>query len=103
MFGRILDLQRKEYGSQDSRCFVTVDKINMVKSSGTKFEEAVSELRKTFSLPETDDVPPPPPSPPPQSKDTRVTPPSRGGLTPTRPKQPKNKVMKVLTAIRKKK
>jgi len=101
MFGRILDLQRKEYGSQDSRCFVTVDKINMVKSSGTKFEEAVAELRKTFSLPDTDDVPPPPPPQP--SKDTRMTPTSRGGMTPTRPKQQKNKVMKVLTAIRKKK
>jgi hypothetical protein len=102
MFERILDLQRQEYGSQDSRCFVTVDKINMVKSSGTKFEEAVAELRKTFSLPETDVVPPPPPLPPQESNDTRIAPTPRGGLTPAgRPK--KNKVMKVLTAIRKKK
>ena len=53
MFARILLLQRKEFGPKDRRCFVTIDKINMVRSRGTNFEEAVETLRNTFSVPVT--------------------------------------------------
>jgi hypothetical protein len=74
-----------------------VDKINMVKSSGTKFEEAVAELRKTFSLPEAGSR-----SSPAKPKQERATP-SQGASTPSKSKNQKNKVMKVLTSIRKKK
>jgi len=101
MFGRIFELQRREYGAQDSRCFITMDKINMVKSSGTKFEEAVAELRKTFSLPETETRQVP--AQVRQDRDTHPLPKSAGGSTPTKSRNSKNKVMKVLTSIRKKK
>ncbi|MGK3733844.1 MAG: hypothetical protein ACI90V_000680, partial [Bacillariaceae sp.] len=51
MFNRILQLQKNEYGPHDRRCFVTVDKINMVQSKGVQYEDAIEELRKTFSMP----------------------------------------------------
>lgn len=50
MFGRILDLQQKEYGANDRRCHVTKDKIEMFQSKGTNFDQAIEELRKTFSI-----------------------------------------------------
>ena len=53
MFGRILVMQQNEYGNQDRRCYVTIDKIKMVESQGQKFEMAVEELRRTFSMPQT--------------------------------------------------
>ena len=52
MFNRILRLQQKEYGPHDRRCFVTVDKINMVQGKGVQYENAIEKLRKTFSMPE---------------------------------------------------
>ena len=51
MFGRILQLQYNAYGPHDQRCFVTIEKINMVKSQGNNFEDAMEELRKIFSVP----------------------------------------------------
>ena len=45
-------MQQNEYGRQDRRCFVTLDKIKMVQSQGQKFEMAVEELRRTFSMPQ---------------------------------------------------
>jgi hypothetical protein len=54
MFDRILQLQTNEYGPQDRRCFVTMEKINMVRRrGGTNFETAVDDLRRTFSSPLT--------------------------------------------------
>jgi len=53
MFNRILQLQQNEYGPHDRRCFVTVDKINMVQSKGVQYKDAIEELRKTFSIPST--------------------------------------------------
>jgi hypothetical protein len=102
MFGRILEVQRREYGLHDSRCSVTVDKINMVKSSGIKFEEAVSELRKTFSLPEPGSRASAAVRPN-QERNVRAAPTARGSLTPSKSKNQKNKVIQVLTSIRKKK
>ena len=52
MFGRILELQQKEYGIHDPRCYMTLDKIKIVQRRGTNFEQAVEELRKTFSIPD---------------------------------------------------
>lgn len=105
MFGRILDLQQKEYGAHDRRCYVTADKINMVKSRGTTFEQAVEELRKTFSIPEQQD---PKPSTPPkgerrEAKVNRASPSIQNQHSLQKTKNQKNKVMKVLTSIRKKK
>ena len=45
MFNRILQLQQDEYGPHDRRCFVTVDKINMVQSKGVQYEDAIEELK----------------------------------------------------------
>jgi hypothetical protein len=52
MFSRILEIQQREYGPLDRRCFVTADKINMVQGKGIQYEDAIEELHKTFSLPE---------------------------------------------------
>ena len=51
MYNRILTLQQKEYGPNDRRCFVTVEKMNMVQGKGVQYEGAIEELRKTFSVP----------------------------------------------------
>eukprot|EP00536_Pseudo-nitzschia_multiseries_P013431 jgi/Psemu1/211656/e_gw1.575.13.1 len=51
MYNRILLLQQREYGPHDRRCFVTVDKINMVQGKGIQYEGAIDQLRRTFSLP----------------------------------------------------
>lgn len=53
MFGRILEIQKKEYGPQDPRCYITSDKINMMQSRGADFEAAIEGLQKTFSYPNT--------------------------------------------------
>lgn len=53
MFGRILEIQKKEYGPQDPRCYITIDKINMMQSRGADFEAAIEGLQKTFSYPNT--------------------------------------------------
>jgi hypothetical protein len=52
MFSRILEIQQSEYGPHDRRCFVTVDKINMVQGKGIQYDDTIEELRKTFSMPE---------------------------------------------------
>ena len=57
MFGRILQLQGQEYGAHDRRCYITMDKIKMVRSQGGNFENAVEELRKTFSSPGMENSP----------------------------------------------
>ena len=51
MYNRILTLQQNEYGPNDRRCFVTVDKMNMVQGKGVQYEGAIEQLRKTFSVP----------------------------------------------------
>jgi len=53
MYNRILTLQQNEYGPHDRRCFVTVEKMNMVQGKGIQYEGAIEELRKTFSVPPT--------------------------------------------------
>ena len=50
MYNRILTLQQREYGPNDRRCFVTVEKMNMVQGKGAQYEGTIEELRKTFSL-----------------------------------------------------
>lgn len=99
MFGRILDLQQKEYGPHDRRCYITVDKINMVKSRGTNFEHAVEELRRTFSIPEEEESSPKKKEP----SANRSSPSIPNQHSHLKAKNQKNKVMKVLTSIRKKK
>jgi hypothetical protein len=101
MFSRILDLQQNEYGPHDRRCYVTIEKIHMVQRKGIEYEGAIEELRKTFSMPEA--------SVPTnigseegskgQSKSGQLYDPDfqKGG------RHQKNKVMKVLNSIRKKK
>ena len=100
MFGRILQLQYKEYGPHDRRCFITIDKINMVRSKGTDFEDAVEQLRKTFSVPVVRKATPPEPS---GATPKAKSPKSAKGLPAKRSKAPKNKVLKVFTGMRKKK
>jgi len=51
MYNRILTLQKNEYGPNDRRCFVTVEKMNMVQGKGVQYEGAIEELRKTFYVP----------------------------------------------------
>ena len=51
MYNRILTLQQKEYGPNDRRCFVTVEKMNMVQGKGVQYEGAIEQLRKTFYVP----------------------------------------------------
>lgn len=51
MYNRILTLQQHEYGLNDRRCCVTVEKMNMVQGKGVQYEGAIEELRKTFSVP----------------------------------------------------
>jgi hypothetical protein len=51
MFERILDLLEKEYGQEDKRYRMAIDRINMVRSIGNDFEEAVKELQKTVLVP----------------------------------------------------
>jgi hypothetical protein len=99
MFGRILQLQYNEYGPHDRRCFITIDKINMVRSKGTNFEDAVEQLRKTFSVPVVQKEPTEPRRAAPKTKPLKSTkgPPAKGS------KPPKNKVLKVFTGMRKKK
>jgi hypothetical protein len=107
MFGRILDLQKSEYGPLDRRCYVTIDKINMVRSQGTNFQQAIEELRKTFSMPEaarTAQAAPPQTSGK-EVKPLQATPKSQNPPLPPKSKGQKNmpNVLKVLTSMRKKK
>jgi hypothetical protein len=51
MYNRILTLQQNEYGPNDRRCLVTVEKMNMVQGKGVQYEGTIEELRKTFSVP----------------------------------------------------
>ena len=53
MLEQILEIQRKEYGSQDRRCDITIEKINMVRRRGSEFAATIEELQKTLALPET--------------------------------------------------
>lgn len=99
MFDRVLELQQKEYGPHDRRCYVTIEKINIVKSRGTNFEQAVEELRKTFSLPVENAANEPSPTKDGKSAPNRTF----HEHTIQKTKNQKNKVMKVLTSIRKKK
>ncbi len=94
MFDRVLELQQKEYGPHDQRCYVTIDKIKIVKSRGTNFEQAVEELRRTFSMPDEDSI-----DQSPGKKEKRVS----HEQTIQKTKNQKNKVIQVLTSIRKKK
>jgi hypothetical protein len=106
MFARILDLQQKEYGAHDRRCYVTADKINMVKSRGSTFEQAMDELRKTFSIPEPDSDYSPPiinKGERKEAKGSQVSSSMQNQQSPQKSKNQKNKVMKVFTSIRKKK
>ena len=50
MYNRILTLQQREYGPNDRRCFVTVEKMNMVQGKGIEYEGAIEQLSKTFSV-----------------------------------------------------
>ena len=50
MYNRILTLQQRQYGASDSRCLVTVEKMNMVQGKGVQYEGAIEKLRKTFSV-----------------------------------------------------
>lgn len=103
MFGRIYELQQQEYGPHDRRCYVTVEKINMVKSRGTNFEKAVEELRKTFSIPIEEPKPFPPKGQKKETRGNRESPSVPNQHPMQKSKNQKNKVMKVLTSIRKKK
>jgi hypothetical protein len=102
MFGRILQLQYNEYGPHDRRCFITVDKINMVRSKGTNFEDAVEQLRKTFSVPVVQKAPPSEPTEPHGAAPKAKPPKSANGPPAKGSKPPKNKVRKVFTGIKKK-
>jgi hypothetical protein len=51
MFGRILEMQQDVYGPRDPRCFVTIDKINMIEGKGGQYEDAIEALHKTFTMP----------------------------------------------------
>lgn len=114
MFGRILELQQKEYGLHDPRCYMTMDKIKIVQRRGTNFEQAVEELRKTFSIPEDDDNEDPKVSSTTSSGGNSITGSGKkanhtnaGGVpqeqTLQKSKSQKNKMLKVFTSIRKKK
>jgi hypothetical protein len=82
---------------------VTIEKINMVQGKGVEYEGAIEELRKTFSMPEASvpsNVGPEGSSESKgRNKSRQLYDPNlqRGGRT------HKNKVMKVLNSIRKKK
>lgn len=102
MYNRILTLQQKEYGPHDRRCFVTVDKINMVQGKGVQYEDAIEELRKTFSMPKA-----------PSSVSVSISNSShegpKGKRSPRRGKTPqtqksgsKNKILKVFSSMIKK-
>ena len=82
MFSRILQLQYSKYGPEDHRCFVTIDKIEMVRSQGANFESAVEELRKTFSIPEAEQ---------PQAPQTSKTTTPESSPKPPAPKQTTHK------------
>ena len=43
-----MTLQQREYGPNDRRCFVTVEKMNMVQGKGIEYEGAIEQLSKTF-------------------------------------------------------
>ncbi|KAL3924217.1 MAG: hypothetical protein SGILL_001180 [Bacillariaceae sp.] len=104
MFRRILELQQNEYGPHDRRCYVTVDKINMVQSKGAPYEEAVEALHKTFTMPAASqpiNEPVDGVSKANGSKGRRTK--ARSVPDPLRNRPQKNKVMKVLNSIRKKK
>ena len=111
MFSRILDLQANEYGPHDRRCFVTMEKINMVRMRGTNFESAVDELRKTFAgppafedeLPETIQLLKSPDNSSERRSNSEL-PPRPQSAQSNKGKPPKtNKMLKVLTSMRKKK
>ena len=70
---------------------MTVDKINMVKSRGANFEQAVEELRKTFSIPEDG------------ARPARKGQQKGNQASHNKAKNQKNKMMKVLKSMRKKK
>jgi hypothetical protein len=105
MFCRILQLQHHEYGPHDRRCYVTIDKINMVRSRGTNFEKAVEELRKTFSMPEVTRPAHATPSDTSEIKEGKAQQASARtqSASLSKGKGHKNKVLKALTSIRKKK
>ncbi|KAL3913626.1 MAG: hypothetical protein SGILL_006413 [Bacillariaceae sp.] len=105
MFRRILELQRNEYGETDRRCFVTIDKIKMVQSTGAPYEEAVDALHKTFTMPAAAE-----PRNEPSDDFSKTSSSARKGTRPRAVPDPvlnrkrKGKgVMKVLNSIRKKK
>mmetsp|Transcript_27615 Transcript_27615/g.59467 ORF Transcript_27615/g.59467 Transcript_27615/m.59467 type:complete len:500 (-) Transcript_27615:106-1605(-) len=103
MYNRILTLQQREHGPHDRRCFVTVDKINMVQGKGVQYEGAIEELRKTFSFPIF--------SGPPSVSGSSLTD-SKSYRSPPKEKTPqakksgvkrkKNKVLKALSSVIKK-
>jgi hypothetical protein len=97
MFGRILEIQIKEYGPQDRRCYVTIDKINMVRSRGKDFEEAVKGLQKTFSVPQAS-----PQSSPPKSLSNLDPQPLPTGKQNSKASS-KNKVLQVLSSMKRRK
>ena len=103
MYNRILTLQQREHGPRDRRCFVTVDKINMVQGKGVQYEGAIEELRKTFSLPTYSGPPSVSGSSHTDSKSYRSP---QKGKTPQAKKsgvkKKKNKVLKALSSVIKK-
>ena len=53
MLEQILEIQKKEYGSQDRRNDITIEKINMLRRRGSEFAATIEELQKTLALPDT--------------------------------------------------
>src|SRR5687767_224178 len=62
MFGLILEMQQGEYGPNDRRCHVTMEKIKMMKSNETTFQTTIEKLHKVFSIPSTSNSVQPSPS-----------------------------------------
>lgn len=101
MFNQILDMQQRQYGPQDRRCHVTIDKIKMVQSQGIQYAVAIKELERTFAMPEVS-VPKNQPIDDDALKQSRQS--MQGNAQQRRRKsQQQNKVLKVLSSIRKKK
>lgn len=97
MYNRILTLQQREYGPNDRRCFVTVEKMNMVQGKGVQYEGAIEKLRKTFSV---DPSSSPLKTSPKKSQRSRSK--ERGKLQKSGSKTKRKKGFKALTSMMKK-
>jgi hypothetical protein len=101
MFHRILALQQHEYGAQDRRCQVTIDKIKMVQSQGIQYAVAIKELSNTFAMP-VESVPMNHPVGKSQTYTTTSPASSSRNSSREKPHQ-RNKVLNILNSMRKKK